>query len=771
MSAGLLANLMRRAAPIAVVLLTLSVLSSPAFFSSIVSEANASPISFSFGASGDMSSLTVSTGVSNLARLQSVNPNFFIGLGGYSYDPTVTGDTWCGQFKAGFNGIQIIPGDRDTGGHNSTSFGETHSYERYVNGCPLTIGTTLVCGPVQGNCYGKEYYFDYPTGNPIARFILAAPKIYNITGVCTSSPACSSQTLQPCTDTYGCWQYNANDIHFNWVAGAIDDAHVKGIRWVIVATHKLCISASDATCSMGIAFFNMLVQKKVDLIIQAHDNAYERSKQLGFNTSTCPGITTDGNGYAVYNSGCIVDSGLGNYTRGSGTVVVVQGAWINDLYTVDNTNINKGANAAEAPYFVKLMGSNTTGNGLGFTRYTVSANEIDFQTYFSGSFADRFSIVTGPNPAPLESWSPLSPQTGQIVSFTATASGGVAPYAFTWDFGDGDKATGTTASHIYVIAKPFNVTLTAVDSTNHAGSSRRTITVGSWNSAVACSPTVTTVEHVIGNVQVLRNATDPTSIGADYSGGGFKLAPSVPSGSSPQSWPFSKRSFQPPCSVNGVPTFVELHNVTLAALPNVATYDCRTTYDVANGAGPFPSGKNCDVVFSVGNASATTCPACYMHRIYAEIDGDWNASGISPAAPPATGQMIDVQGFVYWDNGSVDFASHNWSGWELHPFTAWRLSLPALTVSIAASPASPSVGGQVVFSVSVSGGTGPYSVSWDFGDGNVATGTSVNHVYFATGTIIVHVGAVDSLGATGVSSQTFILADSPVGSGGRITIR
>ncbi len=283
-----------------------------------------------------------------------------------------------------------------------------------MNGCPFNLGVPIVCGPVQGNCYGKEYYFDYPTINPVARFIFASPKIYNITGVCTSSPNCSSQTGQPCTEQYGCWQYDANDIHYNWAANAIDNARAQGIGWVVVATHKLCMSSADATCSMGISFFNMLVQKKVDLIIQAHDNAYERSKQLALNSGSCPKIATDGNGYVVYNSGCIVDSGLGNYTRGLGSVVIVQGAWVNDLYGV-NASASAPANVAEAPFFAKLMGKNTPGNGLGFTKYTISASRIDVQTSFSGNFSDSFSISNGSGPFPLSPWPALvaNPGTGE----------------------------------------------------------------------------------------------------------------------------------------------------------------------------------------------------------------------------------------------------------------------------------------------------------------------------------------------------------------------
>ena len=404
---------MRRTSLLAILLLTLSIFLLPALWNLIL-PVNAVSASFSFAASGDMGSLTVSTSTTSLNRLATANPSFFLSLGDMSYDPSVTGDVWCGQFASAFSSIEVTPGDHDTGGHNSATFGETHSYERYLNGCPFNLGVPIVCGPVQGNCYGKEYYFDYPTINPVARFIFASPKIYNITGVCTSSPNCSSQTGQPCTDQYGCWQYDANDIHYNWAANAIDNARAQGIGWVVVATHKLCMSSADATCSMGISFFNMLVQKKVDLIIQAHDNAYERSKQLALNSGSCPNISTDGNGYVVYNSGCIVDSGLGNYTRGLGSVVVVQGAWVNDLYGV-NASASTPANVAEAPFFAKLMGKNTPGNGLGFTKYTISASRIDVQTSFSGNFSDSFSISNGSGPIPLSPWPALvaNPGTGE----------------------------------------------------------------------------------------------------------------------------------------------------------------------------------------------------------------------------------------------------------------------------------------------------------------------------------------------------------------------
>src|SRR6267143_3578487 len=114
------AKQMRHAVPVAATLVALSVFSFPTLLNGIVPAANAASTSFSFSASGDMGSLTATSSVSNLNRLVTVNPNFFLGLGDFSDVPSVTGDTWCAQFKAKFSNIQIVAGDHDTGGHSAT---------------------------------------------------------------------------------------------------------------------------------------------------------------------------------------------------------------------------------------------------------------------------------------------------------------------------------------------------------------------------------------------------------------------------------------------------------------------------------------------------------------------------------------------------------------------------------------------------------------------------------------------------------------------------
>ena len=156
----------------------------------------------------------------------------------------------------------------------------------------------------------------------------------------------------------------------------------------------------------------------------------------------------------------------------------------------------------------------------------------------------------------------------------------------------------------------------------------------SWNPHVVCRAVVTTLRTVLGTQ---KNANG----GATYAGGGFK--PGIP----------DKRSTNPPCSVSGVPTLVELHYVVMGTC-NKINADGDWTCELTDPAIPLSAGVN-------------------MRQIHCEIDGQYRAKGWAPKPPPG-GRFIDVQGFVYWDPSHVTAAWHHYSGWELHSFTAWRLA-------------------------------------------------------------------------------------------------
>ena len=57
-------------------------------------------------------------------------------------------------------------------------------------------------------------------------------------------------------------------------------------------------------------------------------------------------------------------------------------------------------------------------------------------------------------------WTPLDPEVGTVITFTATASG-TQPITFLWNFGDGITATSTIVTHAYDTSGTYTVTLTA----------------------------------------------------------------------------------------------------------------------------------------------------------------------------------------------------------------------------------------------------------------------------------------------------------------------
>jgi PKD domain len=73
---------------------------------------------------------------------------------------------------------------------------------------------------------------------------------------------------------------------------------------------------------------------------------------------------------------------------------------------------------------------------------------------------------------------------GQVVTFTATVTGGTAPYNFVWVFEPGSFGTTNPASHTFNNAGTFTVTLNVWDSTVPAPLSK-TVTFGPFQVAVA----------------------------------------------------------------------------------------------------------------------------------------------------------------------------------------------------------------------------------------------------------------------------------------------
>ena len=111
------------------------------------------------------------------------------------------------------------------------------------------------------------------------------------------------------------------------------------------------------------------------------------------------------------------------------------------------------------------------------------------------------------------SFTPSSPLVGQTVSFTSTASGGLAPYSYSWDLGDGGTGTGSAPTHTYTAAGVYTVAFMVSDSSN-LRSSEQTILIVTQptlqvnNPPILSTPADQTVKA--GNIITFTvNATDP----------------------------------------------------------------------------------------------------------------------------------------------------------------------------------------------------------------------------------------------------------------------
>jgi hypothetical protein len=166
-------------------------------------------------------------------------------------------------------------------GNHEDDFGEDGHISEFAACLPDRMGSV--------GDYPGEYYFDY---QGLARFIMILPDL----------------TIEGKHYFYG----NTNG-HYEWVAKAIEDALAVDIPWVVVGMHKNCLSVGVYYCNIYQELMSLLVEKNVDLVLQAHDHTYQRTRQLDISPS-CAIVKVDS-----FDDDCVVDNGEDNaYTKGAG---------------------------------------------------------------------------------------------------------------------------------------------------------------------------------------------------------------------------------------------------------------------------------------------------------------------------------------------------------------------------------------------------------------------------------------------------------------------
>jgi hypothetical protein len=281
-----------------------------------------------------------------LRQMADQRPDLYLALGDLGYSGVGSERRWCTLVRdqIGFvTPFELAAGEsEEDGSHDGRLNGYAACLPDRMNG----VGQ-----------YGRQYYIDM--GN-LARVIVISPNL----------------TIDGTTYSYG-----SSSPEYGWLGGAIDGARSVGFEWVIVAMNEDCVSAGVYYCNLNQDLLSMLVDKRVDMVLSAHDHTYQRSQQIASGTPGCPTVVIDS-----FDPRCVANAPNGNFHRGAGTVFTVVGSASNNLYPISGTQ-------PDARYLAATMGKNKQPSP-GSLLLTLSKSSLSgkFVVTNRGSFTDQFSI-------------------------------------------------------------------------------------------------------------------------------------------------------------------------------------------------------------------------------------------------------------------------------------------------------------------------------------------------------------------------------------------
>jgi len=356
-----------------------------------------------------------------------------------------------------------------------------------------------------------------------------------------------------------------------------------------------------------------------------------------------------------------------------------------------------------------------------------------------------FSYIVGvPNVSPIADFdAPSYTYAGQSIKFDASASydpdGTIVSYS--WDFGDGNIATGVTELHSFDALGTYLVTLTVTDDLGATGSKTETVVVENT------PPLASIVTSAIA-VDKGETVSFDASLSHDIDGSIVSYVWDFGDGSTATGLTTSH-------SYVGVGQYVVKLTVTD---DDGATGSSAVTISVKNLAPVAQFTESTKTVYVddevTFNASSSYDPdGVIVSYVWDFGDGTTDIGVVVSHVYPENGSYV-VTLTVTDNNGATDSAT----------LTKVAMNNPPVAV-FTSTPDTINTGESIAIDASTSydpDGT-IVSYSWDFGDGTTGTGVTTDHVFDDNGVYTVNLTVTDDDGSTGsTSAMVTVLNISPV---------
>ncbi|MFK7971647.1 MAG: PKD domain-containing protein [Bacteroidia bacterium] len=306
--------------------------------------------------------------------------------------------------------------------------------------------------------------------------------------------------------------------------------------------------------------------------------------------------------------------------------------------------------------------------------------------------------------------------------FSATASGGVGPYTYAWNFGDSNIGTGMNTTHTYTATGVYTICLIVNDAAGCADTTCQTIRVVVGGSGGNCAADFSVTNITNRNTVTFADASTPA--GGPASGNTY-------------AWDFGDGNTSAQQNPQHTYRTAGIYRVCLIFSVRSATGVCIDT--------------TCKVV-RVNQTNTTGCQANFVHRT--RTNGWVQFTDFS--RPQSTLTSISSWSWNFGDGNTSTAQNprhqYNASGiyrvcliYSYQPSVMGPVCTDTVCRAVAVRVTAPApcvaqfmhrqtATGAIGFLALRSNNSLNNTYSWDFGDGNTATGNPVSHTYAASGT-------------------------------------